>query len=88
MCGILKTKVSVYKFRIGDVEDPNIAASFAIEEWTKTNPVGQWIERTGHPITCNWHWDEGRMCYSYSLVAVLPQKDYTYYCLIKDNNGN
>jgi len=80
----LKSKVIVHRFRIGDVEDPEMMASFIIEEWFKEDKIGKWLNKIDPVVTANWQFDESGLCYNFQVFAYLEEKDYTYFCLLKE----
>jgi len=77
-------KVVVHKFSIGDVEDPSMAAQFEIERFFKEDKIGIWLDSKEMIMTAGYNFDESGMYYDYRINALMEDKDYTYYCLIKD----
>jgi hypothetical protein len=73
--------VVVHRFKIGDVDDPEIYAAQPIWEWQQTE-AGKWImERAVESPKYHQHIDSVWMGYCYAITAKLKEKDYTYWCL-------
>jgi len=81
---VKRSKQVIHTFKIGDVEDPNMMASFIIEEWLRDTPKGQFIQRADPAITLSWDFDELGMNYNYKLVAYIDERNYTLFSLIGD----
>ena len=81
-------KICVHKFSIGDVEDPSMAAQFEIDRFFKEEKVGKWLDKKEFVITAGYNFDESGLYYKYRINALMEPKDYTYFCLIKEDNGN
>ena len=79
-----RSKQIIHEFTIGDVEDPNMMASFIIEAWLKDTPRGQFIQRVDPAITVSWEWDELGLSYKYKLVAYIEERQYTLFSLLGD----
>jgi hypothetical protein len=74
-------KVVVHRFRMGDVEDPDLYAAQPLWEW-QDSEMGKWVmERAvDTPI---WHSQVDIMQYhtEYVVVAQLKDIDYTFWTL-------
>lgn len=74
-------RVLVYKFTIGDIEDPELYAAKPLYEWQNTES-GKWIleHAVDRPI---WHrhTDHNTYSYTYGVTAILKSEDYTYWKL-------
>lgn len=86
--GEVKTlrKVVVHKFSVSDMEDPDLYAAHPLWEWEHSE-VGQWVMR--HAVeTPIWQRHINNSSYSteYAIVAILGDKDYTFWQL-KWGNG-
>ena len=78
-------KVVVYKFSLGDVDDPEIYAAQPIWEWQQTD-AGKWVMENAveEPY---WARDTSWETYSYQfkIVATLTESDATWFRLKYDN---
>ena len=81
-------KVVVHKFRLSDVEDPEIYAAQPIYEWQQTE-VGQWVMAHSKPEP-SWNISIDYQSYGYQvrIVAELNDIDTTYYHLKYANTGH
>lgn len=81
-------KVVVHKFRLSDVEDPEIYAAGPIYDWQKTD-VGRWVMDHSNPEPF-WNMTVDHAAYGYQvhIVAQLSDVDYTYYQLKYANTGH
>ena len=74
-------EVTVYRFTMGDVEDPDIYAADPIIKWQNTEQ-GAWVmeHAVESPI---WHRmvDHSSFGYTYVIRAKLKDVDYTFYQL-------
>lgn len=71
----------VYRFKLGDVEDPDIYAGVKLSDWERSE-VGQWV--MGHSAdTPEWRrfYDVDGFGYEYIIVARLPEKAAVYFNL-------
>ena len=71
----------VYRFTMGDVEDPDLYAAEPLYQW-QNSEMGQWImERAVE--TPEWHRmaDSYNYGYQYTIVAKLKDIDYTWWTL-------
>lgn len=74
-------KIVVHRFRMGDVEDPDIYAAEPLYQWQQSE-VGQWIMERAVD-TPEWHRnvDHTTYGYQYAIVAKLKDVDYTFWAL-------
>jgi len=85
-------KVVVHRFRLGDVEDPDLYAAEPIYNWEKSEP-GQFVMKhaIGQP---EWHRHHDMYGYGheYAIVAELEMKKLSEYYLrfgpIENNGSN
>lgn len=80
-------KVVVHKFKVGDIEDPDLHAAHPLWEWEHSE-MGQWVMR--HAVeTPMWQRFNNYQSYhtEYAIVATLEDKDYTFWQL-KWSNGS
>ena len=70
----------VYKFQLGDVEDPEIYASQPILDW-QNSEHGRWVME--HGLDPTFHIIADYMTYSYviNITAHITPKRWTEYCL-------
>mgnify|MGYP000137213963 CR=1 FL=1 len=74
-------KVIVHKFRLGDVDDPDLYAAQPIWEWQQTE-MGKWImERAVDTPEWHRHIDHTTYGYQYAIVAKIKDIDYTFWQL-------
>ena len=74
-------KVVVHRFRMGDVEDPDLYAAQPIYEWQESEQ-GKWVME--HAVeTPFWHrhTDPSTYGYKYYIIARLREQDQTYWAL-------
>ena len=74
-------KIVVYRFRMGDVEDPDLYAAEPLYQWQQSE-MGQWImERAVE--TPEWHrmTEPHNFGWQYAIVAKLKDIDYTWWTL-------
>ena len=70
-----------HKFRMGDVEDPDLYAAEPLWQWQQSE-MGKWV--MDHAVeTPSWHRhaDFPNYGYAYSIQAELTPKNYTYWWL-------
>ena len=74
-------KLIVHRFRLGDVEDPDIYAAQPLLDWQHSE-MGKWI-MTKAVETPEWHrhLDHSTYGYQYAVVAKLKDVDYTFWTL-------
>ena len=81
-------KVVVYKFTVGDVEDPDLYAADPIWKWQESNPGKFVMEHAiDKPI---WHrrLDQSTYGYQYAIEAELEMKKLSeYYLKFGNENG-
>ena len=74
-------KVIVYRFQMGDVEDPDLYAAEPLYNWQQSE-AGQWV--MAHAVeTPFWHrvTDPHYYGYKYYVIARLSEQDQTYWTL-------
>jgi hypothetical protein len=71
--------VTVHKFRMGDVEDPDLYAAEPLWQWQNTE-MGEWV-MSNAVQTPSWHRliDPSSFGWTYTILAELSPKDYTYW---------
>jgi hypothetical protein len=71
--------VTVHKFRMGDVEDPDLYAAEPLWQWQNTE-MGAWVMANAVQ-TPSWHRliDPSSFGWTYTILAELSPKDYTYW---------
>jgi hypothetical protein len=74
-------KAIVHRFKMGDVEDPDLYAGEPLWQWQQSE-MGQWVMARAVD-TPEWHRmaDLMNYGYQYAIVAKLKEKDYTYWVL-------
>jgi hypothetical protein len=73
--------VVVHRFRMGDVEDPDLYAAEPLMDWQHSE-MGEWVME--HAVdTPEWHRQADPMSYGYqyAIVAKLKDVDYTWWTL-------
>jgi hypothetical protein len=73
--------VTVHKFTMGDVDDPDLYAAMPLHEW-QNSESGKWI--MSHAIESpQWHRriDHSSYGYQYAVTAKLKDVDYTFWTL-------
>lgn len=73
--------VVVHRFKMGDVDDPDIYAAQPLWEWQQSE-MGQWVMERAVD-TPEWHRQLDPMQYhmQYAVVAKLKDVDYTFWVL-------
>lgn len=73
--------VVVHRFRMGDVEDPDLYAAQPLWEWQESE-MGKWIMARAVD-TPEWHRraDISNYGYQYAVVAKMKDVDYTFWVL-------
>ena len=81
----LKT-IIVFKFTMGDVDDPDLYAAEPMYQWQQTD-AGKWVMENAHetPIW-NRHLDPMSYGHSYIISATFDTKKLTEYYLRFGNN--
>lgn len=75
------SKIVVYRFTVGDVDDPDIHAAEPMYEWQHSE-AGKWImEHSVEIPTWNRIADFNTYGYKYDIVAYLRDIDLTYWKL-------
>lgn len=74
-------KVIVHKFRLTDVDDPDLWAAEPLYDWCKSD-VGQWILTHALEVPV-WrrYTDPSLFYYNYIIEAKLDGKEFTYWNL-------
>ena len=74
-------KVVVYKFRMGDVDDPDLYAAQPMWEWQQSE-MGKWVMERAVD-TPEWHryLEPITYGYQYAIVAKMKDIDYTFWQL-------
>ena len=74
-------KVVVHRFRMGDVEDPDLYAAQPLWEWQESE-MGKWVTERAVD-TPEWHRHTDHLSYhlQYAIVAKLKDVDYTFWTL-------
>lgn len=74
-------KVVVYRFTMGDVEDPDLYAAVPLHKW-ETSEQGQFIMKNAVDKP-EWHrhLDHNLFGYQYAITAELPKKKLSEYLL-------
>lgn len=74
-------KVIVHRFRMGDVEDPDLYAAQPLCEW-QDSEMGKWImERSVEVPMWHRHTDVSNYGYQYAIEAFLKGADYSFWVL-------
>ena len=74
-------KVVVHRFKLRDVDDPDIYAAQPLWEW-ESSEEGKWVKE--HAMeTPRWHRQDDPMSFAthYAITAVLKEKDYAMWIL-------
>ena len=74
-------KTVVHRFRMGDVEDPDLYAAEPLYKWQQSE-MGQWVMKRAVD-TPEWHRQHDMLQYGYEcdVVAKLKDIDYTFWTL-------
>ena len=78
----------VYRFRLGDVEDPVLYAAEPIYKWQQTE-AGKFV--MANAVEPPWwvrHLDPMDYGYQFAIVARMRESDQTFYTLKYVNTGN
>jgi hypothetical protein len=81
-------KVIVHRFRMGDVEDPDLYAAQPIHAWEQSDQ-GQFVMK--HAVdTPEWHrqLDQFSYGYEYAIIAELEMKKLSEFYLRWGNDGS
>ena len=73
--------VVVHRFRMGDVEDPDLYAAEPLYQWQQSE-MGKWVMERAVD-TPEWHRHNNQMEWNtqYAVVAKLKDVDYTFWVL-------
>ena len=73
--------VVVHRFRMGDVEDPDLYAAQPLWEWQESE-MGKWVMERAVD-TPEWHRQLDQLQYhmQYAVVAKMKDVDYTFWVL-------
>ena len=73
--------VVVHRFRMGDVEDPDLYAAQPLWEWQESE-MGKWVMERAVD-TPEWHRQMDQLQYhmQYAVVAKMKDVDYTFWVL-------
>lgn len=83
--GLTKT-VTVFQFKIGDVEDPDLYAAEPLHEWCNSE-AGEWImEHADEEPMWYRRMDPNYLGYVYAIQAKLSEENLTFYYLKWGNN--
>lgn len=74
-------KVVVCRFRMGDVEDPDLYAGEPLHKWQQSE-MGQWVmKKSVDTPVWHRHADPVTYGYQYAVTANLKDVDYTFWVL-------
>ena len=74
-------QIRVHKFRMSDVEDPEIYAAEPLYKWEKSE-IGQWVMKHAvEPPTYLFRTDYASYGFEVTVDARLQEEDATYFCL-------
>lgn len=76
----MAVKVLVHRFKLGDVDDPEIYAAQPIYEWQQTE-AGKWVMEHSQDTFWKRHHDYVTYGYEYVIIATLSESDATWYKL-------
>ena len=71
-------QVVVHKFRMSDVEDPDLWAAQTFLEFEKSEK-GSWVMKNTNDAT--WHRHPHEYGWQYTITASMNEQQYTYYKL-------
>lgn len=74
-------KVIVYKFSVGDMEDPEVYAAQPMWDWQQSEPGKFIMEHAIDKPTWNRYVDFGKYGHQYAIVAELEMKKLSEYYL-------
>jgi hypothetical protein len=81
-------KAVVHRFRISDVDDPEIFAAEPIWRWQQSDAGKFVMEHAIDVPVFNRHLDASTYGYEYAIVAELEKKKYSEFLLRFGKNGN
>lgn len=70
----------VHKFRMGDVEDPDLFVAQPIYEWQQTDH-GKWVMKNGRDPQYHMSMEPVYYGYQITITAHITAKRWTEYCL-------
>jgi hypothetical protein len=74
-------KILFHSFSLGDVEDPELYASWAVQEWQQTE-LGQWvIDSALTPLEFHIDHDMYNMGYRVAITGSLKEQDEVFFRL-------
>jgi|LakMenE18May11ns_1017448.scaffolds.fasta_scaffold9947573_8 hypothetical protein len=74
-------KVSVAKFRMGDIEDPEVWINDSVLDWQQSQ-IGQWVMSNSKTLPClEKKWDTNQFNWLVDIIAEFDDKIYTEYLL-------
>jgi hypothetical protein len=74
-------KVIVHRFRLGDVEDPDLYAAEPLYKWQESDPGKFIMEHAIDKPEWHRHLDQSTYGYQYAIVAELEMKKLSEYYL-------
>lgn len=81
-------KVVVYRFRVGDVEDPDLYAAQPIYDWQQTDQGKFIMEHAIDQPEWHRHLDHSHYGHEYAIVAELEMKKLSEFYLRWGNDGS
>lgn len=81
-------KAVVHRFRISDVDDPEIFAAEPIWRWQQSDAGKFVMEHAIDVPVFNRHLDASTYGYEYAITAELEKKKYSEFLLRFGKNGN
>ena len=74
-------KIVVHRFRLGDVEDPELYAAGPLLEW-ENSEAGQFVMNNAiDQPEYHQQLDAATFGYQFAITAWLKEEDITYFCL-------
>ena len=74
-------EIVVYKFKVGDSEDPDIIAHFNARKWLEETPAGQWLIKNNKEMIIDGYMDYEYYGFQYYLKTKLSEEEYLIYLL-------
>lgn len=81
-------KIVVHRFKVGDVEDPDIYAAQPIYEWQQTDAGKFVMNNAVETPSFHQHFDVSSYGYQYAIVAELEKKKLAEFYLRFGKYGN
>lgn len=76
---IILTRYLVHKFKIGDVDEPDLYAAQEVDRWINSD-LGQWIKKQSvKPLHFTSNFDHPYYGYQYAIFAYLTNVQITYF---------